>query len=544
MSDFHIEMGNSNDLVNSGYVRNATRLDMLRSGEPKDPITTVAQWVEEFRITPGEMKDVFRDKSGKNKPKLFDSKEINKNHPEANINFWIANGVGKRPDLKTKILDKDGITTYEVSVKKAEEYEKLENKQKATRSQAMSSAMVALAKIEAVKPMMLDVYPGLSGSVDLAEAGMETMIKKIMSGENPNFGEGEEIWVPRLNKKVVLTISSIILISSIWLSACGAPATVEAGNVVTNATPTQEIFIPDPFVKVDTIPTLVSMVQEFPVYPAGQTEEENLKFRNERIGLAKSNLEANPDLWNSVPESCRKSMTKFWVEDVDGNRTSMGSASIIREQKVENNDGGIGWVYVLITADHVMRGGSGEILEKPQVILFPGDTADQRYRYNSLGYRQFVDKDVMLDSGVVAIFAFGDDMRIDNPDFAPLGIENVRAMDPLVDMGNFTTFDYPSVTGTRQFTDSTLLGETLYPTGNYQYVLNPDNDSSTIATGSSGGAMCSLSGDHVGMVASYNKTQPYTFNAEGNPDDIREQIDKAFEKTSEWLKNNGFKLIE
>ncbi len=274
------------------------------------------------------------------------------------------------------------------------------------------------------------------------------------------------------------------------------------------------------------------------------TDDEALVSRYARIQSAAIQLEANPDAWDAVPQSCRKSMMKFWIYDGDSTDSQVGSASLIDSQRVEDAGGGVAWIHRFITADHVVRGVDGNVLEDGQVILFPGSHTDQDSRFMTLGYLRFVDENgIPQDSGVVSVVAFGEQGQIEDPDVVPLGIQNVRAVDELLKSNVYYTFDYPGIINSPNFTVGSMMGQAAYDTGNMQNIVGPFDNSSTVAKGSSGGAQCDINGNQVGVVTGYEGEWESKYYVEGNPLDIQSQIALAVNQSLGELEVLGFHAV-
>lgn len=274
------------------------------------------------------------------------------------------------------------------------------------------------------------------------------------------------------------------------------------------------------------------------------TDDEALVIRNARIQSAAIQSKTNPDVWNGVPESCVRSMTRLWLYDGDSNDGKVGSASVIDGERVVDQSGAIAWIYRLITADHVVRGVDGNVLDGT-VLLFPGDSIDQNFQFQFLDYTQFIDENgILQDSGIVSVVGFREQAKIKDSNFTPLGLNNVRALDALMDSNILYSLDYPGVTGSKpQFTTSAMLGDAIYPNGNLQKIVEPIGNSSTVAQGSSGAAMCDINGNHVSVVSGFEGEWGNKYYAEGNPSSIQEQMNEAIVKSMTKLEEMGFKVI-
>lgn len=274
------------------------------------------------------------------------------------------------------------------------------------------------------------------------------------------------------------------------------------------------------------------------------TDEQALAERYYRIQSAQALLQANPDAWNVAPESCRKSMTRFWMYDGDSSDQTAGSASVIQSERVVSEEGVEAWIYRFITADHAVRGPDGNIMQNGEVILFPGSQTDQDHRYWTLDYQQFRDENgVPQDAGMVSVWRTGAQAEINDPDFVPLGVDNVRGLGDLVASNVLYSFDYPGLTReTPQFTVAAILGDAAYSNGDVQKIMEPLTGSSTVAMGSSGGAMCDVDGNHVGVATGYEGEWPSKYYAEGNPTSIQQQIKDAIVFSMNRLAQTGFKV--
>lgn len=272
------------------------------------------------------------------------------------------------------------------------------------------------------------------------------------------------------------------------------------------------------------------------------TDEQALAMRTTRIQAAASRLAINPDAWKDVPQSCRMSMAKISLYNEGSTDSNSGSSIVISGDRVVDQNGAVAWIYRIVTADHVVRGVDGKVLDGT-VVLYPGSHTDQDAMFQFLDYTRFVDENgIPQDSGVVTVFRTGANANIVDPKFAPLGIEKVKTLESIIMTDSFYSLDYPGVTGLPQYTTSDILGNARYPNNNLQKIMEPVGDSSTVARGSSGGAVCDENGNLIGTVSGYEGNWPANYYMENNPTTIQQQIEIAANKSILKLSELGFKI--
>lgn len=272
------------------------------------------------------------------------------------------------------------------------------------------------------------------------------------------------------------------------------------------------------------------------------SDEEALQIRNDRILNASIELEQNPDLWMEAPQRCLKGMVSILLFNEDSTELYGGSASLIQAEKMTDLNGQVAWIYRLITADHVIRDYDGGLLGG-DMILVPGNHVDQDNRFRDWDYTQFVDGNgVRQDLGMLTVVGVGELSKIIDDQLSPLEITNVVPFDDSSYGWHFFSFDYPEVTDKPQFSESEFGGEVFLSTDtdNVRQVMKPLENSSTVTSGSSGGAICSKDGQHLGVVTSDVGSWPLNYIMEGNPLNITEQINKAVYESQTLLKEIGF----
>lgn len=272
------------------------------------------------------------------------------------------------------------------------------------------------------------------------------------------------------------------------------------------------------------------------------SDEEALQIRNDRILNALIELEQNPDLWMVAPQRCLKGMVRILLFNEDSTELYGGSASLIQAEKMTDLNGDVAWIYRLITADHVVRDFDGGLLGG-DIVLVPGDNVDQNFWFTYWDYTQFKDENgVIQDLGMVTVVGVGELSKIIDDQLSPLEITNVVPFDDSSYGWQFFSFDYPEVTDKPQFSESEFGGEVFLSTDtdNVRQVMKPLENSSTVTSGSSGGAICSKDGQHLGVVTSDVGSWPLNYIMEGNPLNITEQINEAIQKSLTLLKEIGF----
>lgn len=263
------------------------------------------------------------------------------------------------------------------------------------------------------------------------------------------------------------------------------------------------------------------------VITQGQVNAERI----ERIQMAAIQMNANPEAWVGVPETCAKSMVKVAIYG-PGNESNGGSGSLISSQHLVDEYRNPFMLHTILVSDHVMRGQNGDlIVDGGRVVLYPGSyNDDQKYAFNVIGYQQVVGDDgTMLDEGILTVYGQGSWGDMSSEGAVPLGVNNVRGFDAVNLSGTLWSFDYPGILGSNipQFTVSTTTGTFTDSHGDVTQLVEPLPNSSTVWPQSSGGAMCSLNGEHRGVVKNIPPMEATTFGIEENPMSIQSQIISA-----------------
>ena len=230
-------------LMESGFVQSKQQFERLRPELAKHPTAKnlIALWAEEFRPTRGEFDKDLKDQTG-----VFSEGLIDAGDPRDNLSFWLKNALKPRPNLESSIWNEAKNRRYDVSTQKAEEFRELEDKSKATTVQQLSSLIETIANIDAIMPIMTDVYPGLEWQA-IAEAreAMSTLVAEISKGKHVVLDINTKVYVPRLGRSVAVPIITTMFIASFILAACGAQPVDAGGNgshetLVVAATQTSE----------------------------------------------------------------------------------------------------------------------------------------------------------------------------------------------------------------------------------------------------------------------------------------------------------------
>lgn len=268
------------------------------------------------------------------------------------------------------------------------------------------------------------------------------------------------------------------------------------------------------------------------------TDDEALQIRKETIKIAAAELEKNPGLWEKAPQPCFKGMVKVYVSE-GGFKTFGGSGSLIQKEKLTNELGGVVWVYSIITVNHLFYDQNGNFMEG-DIYLFPGSYSGYRYQFSEWEFRQFTDEHgLKQDSGLLTVMGYGIQSEIDDPNFVPLGTTNIVPFDGEDYGSQFFIFDYPD-SGKPQFSESEFIGNGSFIDGNIVQVLKPLDNSGTVTHGSSGGAVCSNNGQHLGVVTGHGGNWPTNFLIEGNTSTITQQINESIADSRILLSKNGY----
>lgn len=215
------------ELKRIGYIQSPERFKEFEKDTPFRVSSLVRFWSEMFRPT---LEEHYKDVIGE--VGVFGEKEEGTSSKDARteVKFWVENALKPRPDLEGSIWNEAKKKLIRVSTKKALEFTQLEDNIKATVEQQMSALLVTLANIEAVKPIMTDVYPALKWeAIAEAEEAMSLLLAEISRGKHVVLDKNTKVYVPRLGRSVAVPIITTMFIASFILAACGAQP-VDAGG--------------------------------------------------------------------------------------------------------------------------------------------------------------------------------------------------------------------------------------------------------------------------------------------------------------------------
>jgi hypothetical protein len=255
------DLGIVEDLGTSGWVQNPERVSTLENADLREVRSVIDLWSEKVKMTSAEIGTAIERGS-----KVFNERKIDNLNPEREMAYWISTATVNRRDLEATVWTEGKNRKYEISAEKAREYGRLEDKDEASLDQEMSAWVMTLAKIEAVKPIMTEVYPALEWkAVEETQALMEVMIAELARGKRTKLEEGMQIFLPSLNKRMILTGMTLVTISSMLLTAC-------SGGVSPSATETPGNHAVATETTVSTKPTETSAPTETPVniMPGGE----------------------------------------------------------------------------------------------------------------------------------------------------------------------------------------------------------------------------------------------------------------------------------
>lgn len=265
------------DIKESGYVSTPERLTRLEEEAKTDPILVAKFWAERLKPTESEMGGFFNHKN-----KIFNEKKQKGKNPEKDLKFWMENALVNRRNLEAVVLDESGINGFSVSSEKAREYARLKYKSEATQDQKLSAAMLTLAKLEAVTPIMDDVYPNLTPkALEETKKALAVLTKELSRGKNIDLDDKESVSKVFKKAKLSPAVSAVVIIQ-MMISACSNPSTSTQNPEVTytpSSTPT-EIFTATPMATETPAPTATEIVPtEVPIsYDIPLTADHKLDY--------------------------------------------------------------------------------------------------------------------------------------------------------------------------------------------------------------------------------------------------------------------------
>lgn len=210
------------ELMRIGYVQSPERFRQFSKDTPFQVPSLVRTWSETFKPTIEEFYQDFNQ--GEKGEGVFNEELIKGQNPQEAVSFWVKNALKPRPELEGSIWNEAKKKLISVSTKRAKEFNELEDKSEATDEQKMSALLVTLANIEAVKPIMTDVYPGLEwNAIGEAEEAMSLLLDEISKGKPVVLDKNTNVYIPRLRKTVTVSLLTTMLIFSIVNTACSVP---------------------------------------------------------------------------------------------------------------------------------------------------------------------------------------------------------------------------------------------------------------------------------------------------------------------------------
>lgn len=307
------------DITKSGYVSTPENLYKLEKEAKLDPLLTVRFWAERLKPTVEEMGGFLKHKTKVFKESKIndDDSEVKEVDPEENLKFWMENALVNRRNLEAVVVDETDRNGFSVSSEKAREYARLKYKREATQDQKLSAAMLTLAKLEAVTPIMDDVYPNLTPkALEETKKALAVLTRELSAGTKIDLGDKESVSKVFKKAKLSPAVSAVVIIQ-MMISACSNPSTGTQNPEVTytpSSTPT-ETFTATPMATetpaptaTEVIPTEVPISFDIPrtldnkldfekivnVIPDDQAEKE-VYFARVKAELLKRQDEANPN---------------------------------------------------------------------------------------------------------------------------------------------------------------------------------------------------------------------------------------------------------
>jgi len=263
------EVEGTAEMMKSGYIQNPEKIALLDNKPFPSLMDKISLLSEKWKLTADELNQKMLD--GKD---LFGS-EINMEESTGSIQYWLENALGEQPDMDLSIAGPKGIP-YEISTKNAENFAQKHPSQ-ATEDEKVSALVMTAAKLEAVRPMMGDVFPALEmEAIDKARDEMRVLLTEISNG-NEDAKAKLDFIVSRTQNRVggkALRTMAMVSMMAVLITACAGVAragTKEPETVVpptrivevATATPTEipptptEIVVPTVVVEPTAEPTAV-----------------------------------------------------------------------------------------------------------------------------------------------------------------------------------------------------------------------------------------------------------------------------------------------
>lgn len=200
----------------------------------------VNAWANVYKLEIGDLVRQVRFGSNTFREDKIDGKV----NPETDLDFWMKYGVQYWEKVNGVVLGKKGSSLYQEQIgissdlagEAAEKMKKGEIFERLSKPEKVSMLMVTKAKLEAVKEMMLSVYPVLEDDYLKKNKIIDGALTELLVDEKSVRDVAGNIDLKRIIPAGKLVLPSILAIGSLLVSACG----VSGVSAEAKSTPTSE----------------------------------------------------------------------------------------------------------------------------------------------------------------------------------------------------------------------------------------------------------------------------------------------------------------